>query len=161
VVRVLWGLAVCACAASALASPAPPQQATETAPVSPVFAERVRAYGALSAAARRDSRQGDIFTPAVTKQFQKIVGDAFRGRDGRHMRRTILEGDPVALTALHVNAVYPEEIPLTTMPPMLLRRLPALPTELAYRIIGRALVLQDIKTNVIVDVLPDAIPRAR
>ena len=77
------------------------------------------------------------------------------------MRRTIQEGDPVTPTTLRVNDVYPEEIPLTTMPPTLLRLLPALPMELAYRIIGRALVLQDIKTNVIVDFLPDAIPRVR
>lgn len=76
------------------------------------------------------------------------------------MRRTIQEGDPVRATTLHVNEVYPEEIPLTTMPPMLLRRLPELPMELAYRIMGRALVLQEIKTNVIVDFIPDAIPRA-
>lgn len=108
----------------------------------------------------RDSRHGDIFTTSVTKQFHKIIRDAFRGRDGRHMRRTIQEGDPVRATTLHVNEVYPEEIPLTTMPPMLLRRLPELPMELAYRIMGRALVLQEIKTNVIVDFIPDAIPRA-
>jgi hypothetical protein len=62
---------------------------------------------------------------------------------------------------LHVNDVYPEEIPRTTMPPTLLRDLPALPMELAYRIIGRALVLLDIKTDVIVDFIPDAIPRLR
>jgi len=75
------------------------------------------------------------------------------------MRRTIQEGDPEQATFLRVNAVYPEEIPLGTMPPMLLRRLPVLPSELAYRIIGRALVLKDVKTNVIVDFMPDAIPR--
>ena len=44
------------------------------------------------------------------------------------------------------------------MPPTLLRQLPDLPNELAYRIIGRALALQDIKANLIVDFIPNAIP---
>jgi hypothetical protein len=37
------------------------------------------------------------------------------------MRQTIQEGDPATLSMLHVNDVYPEEIPRTTMPPTLLR----------------------------------------
>jgi hypothetical protein len=158
--RVLWALAIGVGAACALANPAESRQANGAAPASRVFADRAAAYVALPSAARHDSRHGDIFTPSVTKQFHKIIRDAFGGRDGRHMRRTIQEGDPVRATTLHVNEVYPEEIPLTTMPPMLLRRLPDLPMELAYRIVGRALVLQEIKTNVIVDFIPDAIPRA-
>jgi hypothetical protein len=44
------------------------------------------------------------------------------------------------------------------MPPTLLRRLPALPGELAYRIVGRALVIQELRTSMIVDFMPDAIP---
>jgi hypothetical protein len=144
-----------------LANPAQSRQANEVTRLSTVFADRVSAYVKLPAAARRDSHQGNIFTPEVAEQFHMIVDEAFRGPDARNMRRTIEEGDPVKVTTLHVNDVYPEEIPLTTMPPMLLRRLPALPMELAYRIIGRALVLQDTKTNVIVDFIPDAIPRVR
>ena len=54
--------------------------------------------------------------------------------------------------------MYPDDQPRTTMPPTLLRRLPVLPKELAYRIIGHALVLQDTKTNLIVDFIPNAIP---
>lgn len=189
--RLLWVLAVCACAASAVANPAQPRQASGAAPVSTVFATRVRAYvtlqkkleGSLSAqkssteveqiagrqdalagsiaAARRDAHQGDIFTPDVAEQFRTIIREAFQGPDGRNMRRTIQEGDPEQATVLHVNIPYPEEIPLGTMPPMLLRRLPALPAELAYRVIGRALVLKDVKTNLIVDFIPDTMSQVR
>jgi len=44
------------------------------------------------------------------------------------------------------------------MPPTLLREFPDLPKDLAYRIIGRALVLQDLKTNLIVDYIRNALP---
>ena len=66
------GLALCGCAACAWANPAESLQDNEAARVATVFADRVRAYGALSAAERRDSRQGHIFTPTVTERFQKI-----------------------------------------------------------------------------------------
>ena len=184
--RVLWGLAICACAAAASAAPEQSRQATEAARVEAVFADRVRAYVTLQqgqegwaalkpttdpaqiasrkrdlaasiANARRDSRQGDIFTPDVTALFHRVILEEFRGKDGRRIRRTILEGDPAPVTVLHVNEMYPEEIPVTTTPPTLLRRLPSLPEGLAYRIVGRALVLLDIQTNLIVDFIPDAI----
>lgn len=183
--RWLWGLAMCTCVASAWTAPAQSREATETARVAVAFTDRVQAYVVLQktlegaaqkstaesgriadhkhelarsiAAARRDSHQGDIFTPDVSALFERIISSAFKGSEGRRMRRTILEGDPVPPTVLRVNEVYPEEIPVTTTPPTLLRRLPSLPEELAYRIVGRALVLQDIKTNLIVDFMPDAI----
>jgi hypothetical protein len=40
----------------------------------------------------------------------------------------------------------------------MLRRLPELPPELEYRFVGRDLVLVDILTSVVVDVLRDAVP---
>jgi len=189
--RLLLWFALCACAAPALAAPAQPGQIDDAVRVSTVFAGRVRAYVTLQkqlegprlaqaptteaeqiagrqdalagrmAVARRDARQGDIFTPDVAGQFRTIIRDAFEGPDGRNMRRTILEGDPEQATVLNVNVPYPEEIPLGTMPPMLLRRLPTLPAERAYRIVGRALVLKDVKTNLIVDFIPDAVPQLR
>jgi hypothetical protein len=111
-------------------------------------------------AARRDSRLGDIFTPDIAKELREEIRKAFRGAEGRDIRRTILESDPVVPSVLRVNEVYPEEFPVTTMPPTLLSRLPILPAELVYRIVGRSLVLLDIKANLIVDVLRNAIPRA-
>ena len=40
----------------------------------------------------------------------------------------------------------------------LLRKLPDLPPELEYRIVGRHLILRDVKANLIVDVLRDVVP---
>lgn len=43
-------------------------------------------------------------------------------------------------------------------PPPVLAALPVLPVELQYRFVGRDLVLVDIEANLVVDVLPDALP---
>ena len=125
------------------------------------FADNLRAYVKLHGAARPRARRGDIFTFDVANVFREGIRDAFLGSEGRHMRRTIREDDFVRETTLHVNDIYPDDIPMTTMPPTLLRLLPPLPEPLAYRIIGDALVLQDVNTNAIVDFIPDAIPGLR
>ena len=148
--RLVAAALICACAASVFAG--------EESPAWKAFRQRARAYVRLDAPARAAYRQGDIFTRDVVDDFLRIIKSAFDGKDGRNMRRTIRESDPVRPTTLRVNDIYPDDIPQTTMPPTLLRRLPPLPAELAYRIIGGALVLQEIKTNMIVDFMPDAIP---
>jgi len=112
----------------------------------------------LIANARLDAYQGEVFTREVAEQFHKIIRKAFREPGGQAMRKTIQERDPVKLIVLKVNEVYPDDQPRTTMSPTLLSRLPLLPKELAYRIVGHALVLQDTKTNLIVDFIPNAIP---
>ena len=40
----------------------------------------------------------------------------------------------------------------------LLRKLPDLPPELEYRLVGRSLILRDVKANLIVDILRDVVP---
>jgi hypothetical protein len=70
----------------------------------------------------------------------------------------VQEGDPPKPIVMRVNGVYPDDSPVVTTPPTLLSRLPQLPTELTYRILGHTFVLLDSKTNLIVDFIPDAIP---
>jgi hypothetical protein len=108
--------------------------------------------------ARRDARQGDIFTHEVTERFRKIIRKAFQGPEGRLARRTIQQDTPFKVIALRVNDVYPDDIPLTTTPPTLLLKLPELPPELAYRFVGHDLTLKDVKASLIVDLIPNAIP---
>ena len=47
---------------------------------------------------------------------------------------------------------------MQSTPPTLLANLPKLPAELEYRIVDRELVLLDTKANLIVDLLPNALP---
>jgi hypothetical protein len=59
---------------------------------------------------------------------------------------------------LSVNGAYPENLPLTTVPPTLLLRLPQLPERLAYRIVGHDFVLQDTEARLVIDLIPGVIP---
>jgi len=133
------------------AKPTPTSDAAE-------IAARRAALAARLAAARSGARQGDMFSKTVSERFRQMIRRAFRSKERRAMRRTMREDDHVRPVVLRVNDVYPESIPMTTMPPTLLRALPALPAELTYRIVGSALVLLDVRTNLIVDFMPDAIP---
>jgi hypothetical protein len=121
--------------------------------------EHQHALARKIADARRNARQGDIFTPEVTKRFRKIMRKEFSGHEGQLARRTIRQADPSKVVGhLGVNDVFPEGFPLTTTPPALLLKLPELPQELAYRFVGRDLTLIDIKARLIVDLIPNAIP---
>ena len=121
--------------------------------------EHQHALAGKIAEARRAARQGDIFTHELAERFRKIIRSAFRGPEGRFARRTIRQDDPSKVIArLHVNDVFPEGIPLTTMPPTLLLKLPELPDELTYRFVGHDLTLIDTKARLIVDLIPNAIP---
>ena len=120
--------------------------------------EHQHALAMKIADARRDARQGDIFTHEVTERFRKIIRKAFQGPEGRLARRTIQQDTPFKVVVLRVNDVFPEGIPLTTTPPILLSKLPQLPKELVYRFVGRDLTLKDTEAGLIVDLIPNAIP---
>ena len=119
--------------------------------------EHQHALARKIADARRDARQGDIFTSEVAGRFRKIIDRTFRGSEGRLARATIRSDGSFTPVRLHVNDICPEAIPLTTTPPTLLLRLPQLPQELAYRFVGRDLTLQDIEARLILDLIPNAI----
>lgn len=107
--------------------------------------------------ARANARQGDIFTPAVAAYFRKQLAIAFRGPTGARVLASLRRAEPVK-GRLQVNQAYPEGIPLQSMPPSLLLKLPKLPKELEYRIVGRDLVLLDMAPNLVVDILPNVVP---
>ncbi len=104
---------------------------------------------------RAAAKPGDIFTPAISDEFRKVIRGAIQSAK---VRATIREGAPVPGWTLRVNADYPEHLPVTTVPPTLLLRLPRLPPEVAYRIIGRDFVLQDTEARLVVDFIPGALP---
>jgi hypothetical protein len=100
---------------------------------------------------RPHATAGEIFTPEITRELRRLVKIAFSGGDGRKIRASLRHAEPVGL-ALRVNDEYPGSIPLQSMPATLIANLPALPPQLAYRVIGRNLVLRDVGSNLIVDV---------
>jgi hypothetical protein len=105
---------------------------------------------------RAGAQQGDVFSPAAAKEIGIVVAEDFRGRPLR-VQNAILVEVPVKVPPA-INTDYPTTLPLATVPPSLLQKLPTLPEELEYRFLGRHLILRDIKANLIVDFIPDVVP---
>jgi hypothetical protein len=109
-------------------------------------------------AARPTAHEGDIFTPAITRLFRQVIGDAVCGRDVEAMFRDLDdEGEPtIHHGRVRLHEPYPgwatHEVSV-----ILLHRLPPLPKGIFYRFVDRDLVLWDADADLIVDVLPDAI----
>jgi hypothetical protein len=109
-------------------------------------------------AARPTGQEGDIFTPAVGDAFRTIIARALSGIDSEAFLRNLYEDQETAPGFRpRVYDSYPEwathEVPI-----VLLERLPLLPEELEYRLLDHDLILWDVDANLIIDVLPDAIP---
>ena len=141
---------------------APPiDKKKEPDPAAIVAHERATADGIR--AARMNAAEGDIFTPAVQKILVATIKQELSSGRGATARAMILgEGNPKnpespARVDLVVNAKYPPNAPLSTVPPSVLLSLPKLPQGLEYRFVGRHLILYDSKANLIVDILRNAV----
>jgi hypothetical protein len=108
-------------------------------------------------AARKDAKQGDVFTPEITALIRQSMAAAMKSPEGTKIRKSLRHAEPVTLT-LHVNDEYPAKVPLQSTPPTLLLNLPKLPKELDYRLIGRTLALRDCDANIIVDFIAGVLP---
>jgi len=103
--------------------------------------------------ARKNAGPGDIFTPEIAAEIRRLTATAVQQGDGDHIGQSLRHAEPVQLH-LEINDSYPvDRVPLQSTPPSLLENLPALPSEIEYRITGRDLVLLDAKANLIIDVI--------
>jgi hypothetical protein len=109
--------------------------------------------------ARPHARPGDIFTHASREAFRHVIRSVFQDPPTAAARSTIRQRDTVKGMRLQVNGIYPDAVAETTFPSTLLQKLPTLPDEVAYRIVGRDLVLVDKTANLVVDLLPQALPK--
>ena len=107
-------------------------------------------------AARPLARQGGFFTPRVT--------DVFRSRIDRALLLNAVAPPPAALyepllgePSPSVNEQFPRVLRSVEWP-ALAGVLPVIPAELAYAFWGRDLVLIDVSADLVIDVLPDALP---
>jgi hypothetical protein len=107
---------------------------------------------------RSNARRGDIFTPSATEAIARAIKAAFAGPDAHRVQNTIQAGNSLEGFEVQVNQRYPDGLPFTTVPPTLLKKLPRLPDELRYRILGPTLLLVDPEANMIADFMPNAIP---
>jgi hypothetical protein len=127
----------------------------ETSDPSKVY-DREKALGMAIRTVRANASQGEIFTDAAEVEFRRIVEADFAQRTAAD-RSAVLEEVPAKFPP-KINTDYPTSLPLATFPPSLLMNLPTLPDVLEYRFLGRHLILRDIKGNVIIDYVPNAVP---
>ena len=118
-----------------------------------------RDLGRLIQQARRNERAGDIFESEVRPVLRKLLAGLFNGPDGKKLRMAVAEENPGESVKLVVNGRYPDTIPLSSMPPQVLRTLPQLPEELEYRFIQSTLILLDVHAHIIVDYMTGAVPK--
>jgi hypothetical protein len=117
-----------------------------------------RALERLVREARKGVQPGTVFTPSMEKLVREVMADVFGGPDGAALKASIMDENP-GLTKLTVNARYPDTVPLSTVPPQVLQRLPKLPEELEFRFIGRDFIIMDEHAHIIVDLIENVLPK--
>jgi hypothetical protein len=137
----------------------PADKLKPTSDIATLETEREALRKALQAA-RPNAKQGDLFTPDVAKVFRRILARTMAGSEGAKIRASLAHAEPLASVDLKVNVVYPNinGQPIQSVPPTLLQNLPRLPKGLEYSIAGKTLALRDADANMVVDLLPDALP---
>jgi hypothetical protein len=116
-----------------------------------------RALEKLIRSERNTARPGDIITPPARRAFRQRFAQIFSGPKGAQLKATILDENPGPI-ALTVNSRYPDQVPLSTVPPQVLSALPPLPDELEYRFIGERLILLDVHSHTIADFMENVFP---
>ena len=112
---------------------------------------------------RAGAQPGDIFTPEVDTLFITMIKAEYSRRppaakEAREDQEEEHRSDGLPDFTPKANELYPTSYPLLTFPPSLLALLPKLPEAVEYRSMGHYLILRDIEANLIVDVIPNAIP---
>ena len=175
-VRVVAVAALAGCAWAAAGCGAAP--APEETPTVPEFEKRIAAYlevqkkataelpalkrtddpkeitsrevamGEAIRAARATAKPGDIITPEVAGYFRTLIKKDFESRTAAE-KKVMKDEIPPLQPAL--NQSYPSDQPLATFPATLLSVMPTLPEGLEYRFLIDALIIRDIKANIIID----------
>jgi len=140
-------------AQAALPTPKPGSSAADIKQYQASLAQNIRAE-------RLQAKPGDVFSAPVSQLFRKLIATPFQSNDGGRIRASLRHAEPVRGLTLEVNQAYPQTSALQSTPATLLSDLPKLPPELEYRIVGRELILLDTTPNLIVDLLPDALPKS-
>lgn len=110
-----------------------------------------RALSMLIQDGHKGAKPGDIFTPGMQRFIRTLLRPSFAGAAGVQTRKEILDNEYKGNVKLAVNGRYPDEIPISTMPPQILAALPKLPEELEYRFIQNNLILFDPHAHLIID----------
>jgi hypothetical protein len=119
-----------------------------------------RALAAVPLDERPAQREGDVFSPDVADLFRDRIAWAFRHSEFQAPDLAArLNAEELRTPPIVVNKPLPWGAGGATFTWRLaMLPLPTLPEGLEYRLIGHALVLVDLRANIVVDVLRDAVP---
>jgi len=120
--------------------------------------ERQIAFGSLVKEARHGAKPGEFFTPPMQEHVRRILVDVLSGPDGKTLKASIMDENP-GLPKLEINERYPSTVPVSTMPPQVLSRLPEMDEILEYRFIGPRMVLVDTDADIILDFTEEILPK--
>lgn len=109
-------------------------------------------------ATRSQAKAGDLFTPEVATVLATLIKQEYSRRTEPVQETREDQQDELPDFVPTVNQVYPTSYPLATFPATLLPLLPPLPEQLEYRVVQHYLVIRDVEANVILDVMPNAVP---
>ena len=129
-----------------------PQEAT---PVQ--IDQNERALGKLIQDARKGAQRGDLFTPEMTIFVKNLMAQVFGGPGGQKLRSSVMD-ENVKELPLKVNQRFPDVIPISTMPPAILKALPELPEQMQYRFVASQFVLLDSHSHLVADFIPAVLP---
>ena len=118
---------------------------------------RQRQFEQQLRAERAGAKQGDLFTPEARPVILRLLANVFDGPEGKQLKASIMDENPVQVR-LTVNGRYPDQVPVSTVPPEVLQALPKLSEDMEYRFIGDALILLDAHAHIIADFIDDALP---
>jgi len=110
-----------------------------------LLAERIRK-------ARTGSRRHDIFTEETRRAFRQMLRPVTTPATC-----AFIEDDNPGEWGWAVNAEYPKQHPVSSVPPAMLEVLPRLPEDVFYRFLDTDLVLHDVKANIMLDRIDNAI----
>ena len=131
-----------------MARQAPPEQ----------VAQHRKQLAGLIVTARPKAAVGELFTQDIRAVIRRVLARVLGGPNGKVLKSAIMDENPPGLV-LKVNMLYPEDRPLSTMPPEVLKDLPKLPEELEYRFVSDDLIALDTHAHIIVDFITGAMPR--
>lgn len=110
-----------------------------------LLAERIRR-------ARAGASRGDIFTEDIRHGFRQLL----RPVTNTGTCAAVRDDNPGEF-AYAINGEYPKNRPVSTVPPSMLAVLPRLPDDVTYRFLDRNLILHDLRANIILDRVDNAI----
>jgi hypothetical protein len=105
--------------------------------------------------ARSKAMQGDIFDPDAATMFRELIAEAPSDPDLEALVRELYTPS-LRAPAFDLTVNEPYSGVTRETPSIILKRLPALPEHVEYRIVGHDLVLWDVHADIVVDYVPNA-----